>query len=50
MPNSQIDIYLTSEDSNWSEINESNCIIDGRKLVWFSQAVIDVGNIQKAFG
>ena len=30
--------------------NESNCTIDGRKLVWFSQAVIDVGNIQKAFG
>ena len=35
---------------NWSEINQSNCTILGRKLAWFSLAVIDVGNIRKAFG
>ena len=35
---------------NWSEINQSNCTIHGRKLAQFSQAVIDVRNIQKASG
>ena len=33
--------------NNWSEINQSNCTIDGRKLVWFLHAVIDIGNISE---
>ena len=39
-------VYL----SNWSEITQSNCTIHGRKLAQFLHAVMDVGNIQKAFG
>ena len=38
---------MFNEYNNWSEINQSNCTIDGRKLVWFLHAVIDVGNISE---
>ena len=43
MPSSQIDKYLMSEDNNWSEINQSNCAIHGRKLVSFLHTVINMG-------
>ena len=40
--------------NNWSEINQSNCTVDGRKLVRFSNAVNDVENVseglQRNFG
>ena len=35
---------------NWLEINQSHYTIHGRKLVLFLHAVINVENIQKAFG
>ena len=38
---------MFNEYNNWSEINQSNCTVDGRKLVWFSNAVIDVKNISE---
>ena len=38
---------MFNEYNNWSEINQSNCTIDGRKLVWFLHTVIDVGNISE---
>ena len=41
--------YIFHEYRNWSEINQSNCTMHGRKLARFSHAVIDVGNIRKAF-
>ena len=41
--------YIFNEYRNWSEINQSNCTMHGRKLARFSHAVIDVGNIRKAF-
>ena len=39
-----------TEHRHWLEINQSNWTIHGRKLERFSNAVIDIGNIQKAFG
>ena len=39
-----------TEHRHWLEINQSNWTIRGRKLERFSNAVIDIGNIQKAFG
>ena len=39
-----------TEHRHWLEINQSNWTIHGRKLGRFSNAVIDIGNIQKAFG
>ena len=39
-----------TEHRHWLEINQSNWTILGRKLERFSNAVIDIGNIQKAFG
>ena len=41
--------YIFSEYHNWSEFNQSNCTIHGRKLARFSHAVIDVENIRKSF-
>ena len=45
---------MFNEYNNWSEINQSNCTVDGRKLVWFSNAVNDVENVseglQRNFG
>ena len=41
--------YIFNEYRNWSEINQSNCTMHGRKLARFSHAIIDVGNIRKAF-
>ena len=41
--------YIFNEYRNWSEINQSNCTMHGRKLARFSYAIIDVGNIRKAF-
>ena len=32
--------YTFNEYRNWSEINQSNYTIHGRKLAWFSYAVI----------
>ena len=46
MKSSQIDKYLTSIIIGQKSTNQ----IDGRKLVWFSHAVIDIRNIQTAFG
>ena len=34
--------YIFNEYRNWSEINQSNCTMHGRKLARFSHAVIDV--------
>ena len=42
-------IYLMSDCRNWSEINQSDWTIHGRKLAQFSHAFLDVGNIRKAF-
>ena len=42
--------HIFNEYRNWSEINQSNCTIHGRKLARSSHAVINVGNIHKAFG
>ena len=42
--------YIFNEYRNWSEINQSNCTMHGRKLARFSHVVIDVRNIRKAFG
>lgn len=41
-----------TEQSNcsWLEINQSHCTINGRKLAWFSHAVINIGNIRKSLG
>ena len=45
---------MFNEYNNWSEINQSNCTVDGRKLVWFLNAINDVENIyeglQRNFG
>ena len=41
---------ISNEYCNWSEINQSNCTILGRKLARFSHTVIDVGNVRKTFG
>ena len=41
--------YIFNEYRNWSEINQSNCTMHARKLARFSHAIIDVGNIRKAF-
>lgn len=41
---------MFNEYHNWLEINESNYTIHGRKFVLFLYAVINVENIQKAFG
>ena len=41
--------YIFNEYRNWSEINQSNCTMHGRNLARFSHAVIDVGNIRRAF-
>ena len=38
----QSDWYIFNEYRNWSEINQSNCTMHGRKLARFSHAVIDV--------
>ena len=40
---------IFNECRSWSEINQSNCTIPGRKLARFSHAVIDVGNIRRVF-
>ena len=34
--------YIFNEYRHWSEINQSNCTMHGRKLARFSHAVIDV--------
>jgi len=39
-----------TEHRHWLEINQSNCTIHGRKVERFSNAVIDISNIRKAFG
>ena len=41
---------MFNEYHNWLEFNESNYTIHGRKFVLFLYAVINVENIQKAFG
>ena len=45
---------MFNEYNNWSEINQSNCTVDGRKLVWFSNVVNDIENVseglQRNFG
>ena len=37
----QANWYIFNEYRNWSEINQSNCTIHGRKLIWFLHSVID---------
>jgi len=41
--------YIFTKYRNWSETNQSNCTIHGRKLAQFSHTVIDAGDIGKAF-